>query len=109
MGMWTYDKTYNLAFSWNHQWGTADMGLYNNGSPITGSANGSPNSNSFLVEVDYIPFGKGTFFLDPYFNMRLSLQYWAYTQFNGATTNYDGYGRSAGQNNTTYFVTNINF
>jgi len=109
MGMWTYEKTYNLAFAWNHQWGTADMALYNNGSPITGSANGSPNSNSFLVEVDYIPFGKGKFLTDPYFNMRLSLQYWAYTQFNGATTNYDGFGRNAGQNNTTYFVTNINF
>ena len=115
MGMWTYDKTYNLSFAWNHQWGTSDRVMYGNlddsglPNPVTGSANGSPNLNSFLVEVDYIPFGKGRFLSDPYFNMRLSLQYWAYTQFNGATTNYDGNGRSAGQNNTTYFVTNINF
>ena len=30
-------------------------------------------------------------------------------RWGGAAQNYDGYGRSAGQNNTTYFVTNVAF
>ena len=121
MGMWTYKQTYNLSVGWNYMKGSADMALYNgaagydpttgvNGAnPITGSANGSPNTNSFLFEADYIPFGKGTSMTDPYLNLRLSVQYWAYTQFNGASTNYDGAGRNAAGNNTLYFVGNIMF
>ncbi len=121
MGMWTYKQTYNLSVGWNYTSGSADTVLYNgavgfdatsgiNGvNPITGSANGSPNTNSFLFEADYIPFGKGTSMTDPYLNLRLSVQYWAYTQFNGASTNYDGSGRNAAGNNTLYFVGNIMF
>ena len=121
MGMWTYKQTYNLTAGWNKMTGSADMTLYNGGlaysdpvtggniSPIKGSANGSPNSNSFLFGADYIPFGKGTSKLDPYLNLRFSLQYWAYTQFNGASTNYDGAGRNAASNNTLYFATNLMF
>ena len=119
MGMWTYKQTYNLTFGWNDQWGSSDLCLYNGGGcsggaaptidPINGSANGSPNSNSFMVEADYIPFGKGHSELDPYLNVRLSLQYWAYTTFNGASSNYSGSGRSAEDNNTMYFVTNVAF
>ena len=116
MGMWTYQQTYNLSIGRNYMKGSSDMALYNGAlnytgtvNPITGSANGSPNTNSFLFEADYVPFGKGSFAADPYLNVRLSLQYWAYTQFNGATTNYDGAGRNASDNNTLYFVGNMMF
>ncbi len=121
MGMWTYKQTYNLSVGWNYMKGSSDMTLYNgagaydvtsgnNGvNPITGSANGSPNTNSFLFEADYVPFGKGTFVADPYLNLRFSVQYWAYTRFNGASTNYDGAGRNAAGNNTLYFVGNMMF
>jgi hypothetical protein len=115
MGMWTYRQTYNLAFGWNNTSGSADVIMYNGGlnyggvNPIMGSNNGSPNTNSFLVAVDYVPFGKGTYMTDPYLNLRLSLQYWAYTQFNGGTSNYDGAGRNPEANNTLYFVGNVMF
>jgi len=118
MGMWTYRQTYNLTIGWNKMSGSRDAILYNGAgeydpaspvNPITGSANGSPNTNSFLFEADYVPFGKGTVKTDPYLNMRFSLQYWAYTQFNGATSNYDGAGRSPEANNTLYFVGNLMF
>jgi hypothetical protein len=62
-----------------------------------------------LFETDYVPFGKGVAGSDPYLNLRLSMQYWAYTQFNGAYKNYDGYGRSPEANNTLYFVGNLMF
>ena len=122
MGMWTYQQTYNLTVGWNKMTGSNDAILYNGAgsctdgscigatpSPITGSANGSPNTNSVLVGADYVPFGKGTSKLDPYLNLRFSVQYWAYTQFNGASTNYDAAGRNAASNNTLYFATNLMF
>ena len=100
--------------------GSADATLYNGAgnnigigyqgpTALTGSASGSPNSNSFLFQADYVPFGKGTSKVDPYLNVRFSAQYWVYTQFNGATMNYDGLGRNASANNTLYLVTNIMF
>ena len=120
MGMWTYRQTYNLAVGWNRMSGSADATLYNGAgnnigigyqgpTALTGSASGSPNSNSFLFQADYVPFGKGTSKVDPYLNVRFSAQYWVYTQFNGATMNYDGLGRNASANNTLYLVTNIMF
>jgi hypothetical protein len=118
MGMWSYKQTYNLTVGWNKMWGTADTILYNGAlnhdpdnpvNPISGSANGSPNTNSLLFQADYVPFGKGTSQVDPYLNLRFSLQYWAYTQFNGASKNYDGAGRNPEANNTLYFVGNIMF
>lgn len=109
MGMWTYQQTYSLSFVWNYMTGSADTTLYGSGNAITGSLNGSPKTNSFLVELDYTPFGKGTFRTDPYLNLRFSLQYWAYTEFNGASRNYDGAGRNPEANNTLYFVGNLMF
>lgn len=117
MAMYTLEQTYNLSFMWQDTWGSSDLCLYNGGcssyqkgvQAITGSTNGSPNTNAFMAAVDYVPFGKGNFLTDPYFNLRLSLQYWAYTTFNGSENNYDGNGRNAAGNNTMYFVTNVNF
>jgi hypothetical protein len=109
MGMWTYKQTYNLTVGWMNMTGSIDPTLYGSGNAVTGSNTGSPNTNSLLFETDYVPFGKGVAGSDPYLNLRLSMQYWAYTQFNGAYKNYDGYGRSPEANNTLYFVGNLMF
>jgi hypothetical protein len=61
---------------------------------LTGSANGSPNSDGIIAQVAYYPWE----------NLRFSLQYTAYTQFNGASDNYNGLGRDASDNNTLYFL-----
>jgi len=34
--------------------------------------------------------------------VKLSLQYTAYSKFNGGSSNYDGFGRNASDNNTAY-------
>jgi hypothetical protein len=60
--------------------------------PVDGSRTGSPDSNGFIVEGDYI-------FWDKY---KFSLQYTAYNKFNGSSSNYDGSGRDASDNNTFY-------
>jgi hypothetical protein len=76
--------------------GTNDPLLYAP-APVTGSQNGSPNSNGVILELDYMPPTK-------YVYTRLSLQYVIYNQFNGASTNYDGFGRNASDNNTLYLL-----
>ena len=52
--------------------------------------------------MEFIPFGKINSILRPYLNVRTGLQYTMYTRFNGGTSNYDGNGRSASQNDTLY-------
>jgi len=37
-------------------------------------------------------------------NTKLALQYTMYGKFNGARSNYDGYGRDAADNNTLYLL-----
>jgi hypothetical protein len=71
--------------------GTTDALLYQPGA-VNGSANGSPNSQGFVAEVDY----------NTWQNTRVGLQYTAYTKFNGSSSGYDGFGRSASDNNTLY-------
>jgi len=41
----------------------------------------------------------------PWQNLRLQFQYVAYSKFNGSSSNYDGFGRRAADNNTLYILT----
>ncbi len=59
---------------------------------VDGSRTGRPDSNGWIAELDYLPW----------LNTKFSLQYTAYNKFNGAASNYDGFGRDAGDNNTLY-------
>ncbi len=60
--------------------------------PVDGSLSGSPNSSGLTAELAY----------NPWQNTRLALQYVMYSSFNGSSTNYDGFGRTAADNNTLY-------
>jgi hypothetical protein len=73
--------------------GSRDALLY---SPdeVEGSRTGSPDSNGFIMEADYLPMEQ----------LKFSLQYTIYNKFNGAHSNYDGSGRDASDNNTLYFL-----
>jgi hypothetical protein len=61
---------------------------------VVGSANSKPDSNGYILEVDYLPW----------LNVKLQMQYTGYRKFNGGTTNYDGSGRNASSNNTLYLL-----
>lgn len=71
--------------------GKADAVLYSP-DPMNGSRTGSPDSDGFILEATYLPLE----------NTKISLQYIIYSKFNGANSNYDGFGRSASDNNTFY-------
>lgn len=96
-----YKQTYGVTAAWQKSWGKQNPLLYAP-APISGSANGKPNSNEFIFEADWVPFGKADSWARPWVNLKLGAQYTVYTQFNGGSTNYDGYGRNASANNTLY-------
>ena len=74
--------------------GSVDTSLYGAGEApgVVTSTNGSPNTSGWMAEFNYVPW----------LNTKLSLQYTAYNKFNGGTSNYDGFGRNASDNNTAY-------
>jgi hypothetical protein len=96
-----YQQTYGATVAWQQTWGSANPLLYAP-APLSGSANGKPNSNAFIFEADWVPFGKADSWAAPWVNLKLGVQYTLYTQFNGGTSNYDGFGRNAGDNNALY-------
>ncbi len=71
--------------------GTADTVLYAPAA-VTGSATGNPDSSGYIVELDYLPWQ----------NTKFTVQYVFYDKFNGSSSNYDGSGRSAKDNNTLF-------
>jgi hypothetical protein len=91
-----YKNTYGVTLGWQKTWGPANPLLFLDG----GSANNKPNSNAFIVEADWVPFGKADSQWAPFVNLKLGVQYTAYTQFNGGGSNFDGNGGKASDNNT---------
>lgn len=75
-------------------WGTSDVLLY------AANRTFGPNSSGVLFQIDGTPFGEHPSFMGSYFNVRLGIQYTAYSRFDGAAGNYDGFGRNASDNNT---------
>lgn len=92
-----YDQTYGVTAAYFNLNGTPDPLLFS-GSVTTAS----PNSNGWIGELDYIPFSHGGPSFWPWFNLKLGLQYIYYNKFNGASSNFDGAGRSANDNNTLF-------
>ena len=66
-------------------WGTSDAILFN----------GSPDTKGWIAEIAYIPFIDSQAPGWPWFNVRIGLQYTAYTEFNGTSA-------GASNNNTLY-------
>jgi hypothetical protein len=90
-----YDQTWSLTAGRMTIGGTADPALY-------GTFTGSPNSANWIFELAYLPFSHGGPSFWPWLNFRVGLQYTRWTKFDGATTNFDGMGRNAKDNNTFF-------
>ncbi|MBI2753776.1 MAG: hypothetical protein HYX46_09735 [Betaproteobacteria bacterium] len=74
--------------------GSEDQLRYNTGDPVMGSLNGSPNTRGWMLDLNYLPVQ----------NVKLALRYTSYSKFNGAGTDYDGFGRNAKDNNSVYLL-----
>ena len=75
-------------------WGSRDALLYGDNRTL------SPDSSGVVLQVDGTPFGHDMSLLGGRFNLRAGLQYTIYTKFDGASTNYDGLGHDASDNDT---------
>jgi hypothetical protein len=60
---------------------------------VSGNLSGNPATRGFTYEA----------FVMPVQYVRVGVQYTAYNKYNGATSNYDGFGRNPQDNNTLYF------
>ena len=60
---------------------------------VLGNLSGNPGTRAWTAEA----------FWTPVQNIRVGLEYTAFTKFNGASSNYDGFGRNASDNNTIFF------
>lgn len=95
---WRSRLTCSLGYFLIH--GSSDPALYalqsaaDDPAQVTGSSTGSPNSDGVVAEIAY----------RPWWNVRLSLQYTAYTQFNGRSHDYNGTGRDAADNDTLFLL-----
>jgi hypothetical protein len=98
-GQYAYRQTYAVTLAYFDIRGNHNALLYPPGS-LFGSATNSPDSRSYTLQLEWIPFGKADSFARPFLNMRLGVQYTGYTKFNGGNGNYDGAGHSARDNNT---------
>lgn len=83
------DRKYGGTIGYFSTTGSADAGLY--GSDADGNPR-RPDSSGFIFELDYLPVEY----------VRLMLQYTMYNKFNGASSNYDGTGRNARDNDTLF-------
>jgi hypothetical protein len=88
----------SFAVGWFRTTGTLDSLLYPE-APVTGSANGNPKANGYILNLSWWPV----------MNIQLAAQYTGYLQFNGAATNYDGNGRNADANNSIYLLARFMF
>jgi hypothetical protein len=98
IGEYYYQRKIGGSLGYFGTRGSSDALLYAS-APVTGSANFSPNTDGYVLEANYLPW----------LNTKLQLQYTAYAKFNGAKSNYDGSGRNASANDTTYVLVWVNF
>jgi len=59
---------------------------------VGGNLSGNPATRGFTYEAFWLPIQ----------NVRVGMQFTAYNKFNGATSNYDGFGRNAKDNNSLF-------
>ncbi|WP_083903159.1 hypothetical protein [Azoarcus sp. KH32C] len=81
-----YDKTYGATLSRFDTKGSSDDIRY---------ANGKPDSNGWILQFDWTPFGKADSWLEPWVNLRVGIQYTHYDKFDGTSSGASG-------NNSTY-------
>ena len=104
-GTYYYQRKYGATLAHFSTTGSTDALLYpsvnafavaNPGAApgIAASANGSPDTTGWIFELNYVPW----------LNTKFSLQFTRYNKFNGGTSNYDGFGRDASDNNTVFLL-----
>lgn len=100
---WVYNYAYSLSAGYFNVSGSSDPLLYADGAtPGSPMGTGNPGGSGLIFDVSYMPFMKGGPKPFTTSNVRLGLQYTHYLTMYGGTTNFDGNGNSASDNDTVY-------
>ena len=96
-----YNRKYGATLGYFSSNGSSDNLLYGVTPDIntTLAVSNKPNSRGYSAELDY----------NPWTNVRFSLTYLGFTQWDGASSNIDGNGRSPRDNNTLILNTWLAF
>lgn len=90
-GTYVYESKYGASLGLFNQTGTTDTALYDP-TQVSGNISGNPAIRGWTSEV----------FWNPVQYLRIGLQFTTYAKYNGASRNYDGFGRNAGDNNSVF-------
>ena len=94
--------TVDAQYYWNGRFGPS-LGYFDtsgNSNPVIySSRTAKPDSNGWILQWTYLPAQ----------NVQLGAQYTIYSKFNGSSSNYNGTGRSASDNNALYLFAWILF
>lgn len=92
LGLFNLTGTTNTA---NQTAGYDATGTLTKTNGASSNLSGNPAMRGFTLEAFWMPIQY----------LRVGAQYTAYTRFNGVSTNYDGFGRDARDNNTLFLYT----
>jgi hypothetical protein len=92
-----YQRRVGGGIGYFSTWGGSDMMKYAMADEPSamGNATGSPDSRGWTAEVNYLP-------LKDMQNLKVGLRRTWYSKFNGARSDYNGFGRDAADNNVTF-------
>jgi hypothetical protein len=98
------DVRFDASYFWHNTFGgtvsafntsgSHDALLYGDNRTMT------PDSTGMVFELDATPWGNHPSPLGKRMNVRVGMQYFVFTKFDGASTNYDGLGHNASDNDT---------
>ena len=90
-GTYVYEARYGASLAHFSQTGSVNSVLYDP-TPVFGNVSGNPAVKGWTWEAFWTPIQY----------VRIGLQYTAYDKYNGASRNYDGFGRNASDNNSLF-------
>jgi hypothetical protein len=97
--MYVYRAKYGAGLAYRRESGTEDNFYNSSGALGIGSINSSPNTSMWIPSV----------FWQPLQNVRFTLYKTMFKEYLGSSNNYDGNGRNASDNNTTYLYMWMDF
>jgi hypothetical protein len=90
----TYRRNVALGLAYFATTGSTDAARFDTGEPVEGSVRARPDTRGWLTEIALLPRQ----------NLKLVLRRTAFTRYNGARHDYDGFGRDAADTDSWYLL-----
>ncbi|MFZ1107983.1 MAG: hypothetical protein WAN43_06525 [Rhodomicrobium sp.] len=101
-----YDRHISFTPAYFNYTGSSDATYWGG---ALGSINMRPDTNGYTFDLAYVPFPYGGPDFWPWLNARIGVLYTHYDKYAGSSANWDGNGRSARDNDTTFLYAWIDY